>query len=64
MKDIQGNMRHSRMSTTADIYVQDIPESRRRAVNSLPVPKLLQFPSSGTELVPIGTRLDPGRACK
>lgn len=38
MKDIQGNMRHSRMSTTADIYVQDIPESRRRAVDSLPVP--------------------------
>ena len=32
MKDIQGQMRHSRMSTTADIYVQDIPESRRRAV--------------------------------
>jgi site-specific recombinase XerC len=41
MKDIQGNMRHSRMSTTADIYVQDIPESRRRAVDSLPVPRLV-----------------------
>jgi hypothetical protein len=38
MKDIQGNMRHSRMGTTADIYVQDIPASRRRAVDSLPVP--------------------------
>ena len=38
MKDIQGQMRHSRISTTMDIYVQDIPESRRRAVEKLPVP--------------------------
>jgi integrase len=38
MKDIQGQMRHSRIATTMDIYVQDIPESRRRAVEKLPVP--------------------------
>jgi integrase len=38
MKDIQGQMRHSRISTTMDIYVQDIPESRRRSVEKLPVP--------------------------
>jgi integrase len=38
MKDIQGQLRHSRISTTMDIYVQDIPESRRRAVEKLPVP--------------------------
>jgi integrase len=42
MKDIQGQMRHSRMATTADHYVQDIPESRRRAVERLPVPALVQ----------------------
>jgi integrase len=42
MKDIQGQMRHSRISTTMDIYVQDIPESRRRAVERLPVPTLVQ----------------------
>jgi integrase len=42
MKDIQGQMRHSRMSTTADIYVQDIPESRRSAVERLPLPTLVQ----------------------
>ena len=42
MKDIQGQMRHSRMSTTADIYVQDIPESRRRAVEKLPLPTMVQ----------------------
>jgi integrase len=42
MKDIQGQLRHSRLSTTMDIYVQDIPESRRRAVDKLPVPALVQ----------------------
>ena len=42
MKDIQGQMRHSRMSTTADIYVQDIPESRRSAVERLPLPAVVQ----------------------
>jgi len=42
MKDIQGQMRHSRISTTMDIYVQDIPESRRRAVEMLPVPATVQ----------------------
>jgi integrase len=42
MKDIQGQMRHSRISTTMDIYVQDIPESRRRAVDRLPVPAMVQ----------------------
>ena len=42
MKDIQGQMRHSRMSTTADIYVQDIPESRRSAVERLPLPTVVQ----------------------
>ncbi len=42
MKDIQGQMRHSRISTTIDIYVQDIPESRRKAVERLPVPARVQ----------------------
>src|SRR5271165_1258516 len=42
MKDIQGQMRHSRISTTMDIYVQDIPESRRRAVEMLPLPATVQ----------------------
>jgi hypothetical protein len=42
MKDIQGQMRHSRVSTTADIYVQDIPESRRSAVERLPLPTVVQ----------------------
>lgn len=35
-KDIQGHLRHSRISTTMEIYVQDVPESRRAAVCNLP----------------------------
>lgn len=42
MKDIQGQMRHAQMSTTANIYVQDLPESRRRAVDRLPTPAMIQ----------------------
>jgi integrase len=36
-KDIQGHLRHSRVSTTMDIYVQDVPESRRQAVSRMPI---------------------------
>jgi integrase len=31
-KDVQGQMRHSRISTTIDIYAQNVPESQSRAV--------------------------------
>jgi integrase len=31
-KDVQFQMRHSRISTTMDIYAQHVPESQRRAV--------------------------------
>jgi hypothetical protein len=31
-KDVQGQMRHSRISTTMDIYAQNVPESQNRAV--------------------------------
>ena len=31
-KDVQGQMRHSRIQTTLDIYAQFVPESQRRAV--------------------------------
>lgn len=31
-KDVQGQMRHSRIATTMDIYAQYVPESQRRAV--------------------------------
>ena len=35
VKDAQALMRHSRASTTLDIYQQFVPESQRRAVDSL-----------------------------
>ena len=35
VKDTQALMRHSRVSTTMDIYVQDVPESQRSAVDHL-----------------------------
>jgi integrase len=31
-KDVQGQMRHSRIATTMDIYAQNVPDSQRRAV--------------------------------
>ena len=35
VKDAQGQMRHSRASTTLDIYQQFVPESQRRVVGRL-----------------------------
>jgi integrase len=35
LKDIQGVMRHASMSTTADIYVRQVPESVRRTVETM-----------------------------
>jgi len=35
VKDAQAQMRHSRGSTTLDIYQQFVPESQRRAVEKL-----------------------------
>lgn len=34
-KSVQGQMRHSRISTTLDIYAQFVPEGQRRAVEKL-----------------------------
>ncbi|HVR23922.1 MAG TPA: tyrosine-type recombinase/integrase [Candidatus Polarisedimenticolia bacterium] len=36
-KDVQGQMRHSRMGTTMDIYAQFVPESQRKAVRQMGV---------------------------
>jgi integrase len=35
VKDAQGQMRHSRASTTLDIYQQFVPESQRQVINKL-----------------------------
>jgi integrase len=51
VKDAQAQLRHSRASTTLDIYQQFVPESQRRAVDRL------------SQLAPIGTKtIDPETA--
>jgi hypothetical protein len=35
VKDAQGLMRHSRASTTQDVYQQVVPEAQRKAVRKL-----------------------------
>jgi integrase len=42
VKDAQAQMRHSRVTTTLEIYQQFIPESQRRVVN-----KLSELPGAG-----------------
>ena len=34
-KDVQGQMRRSRIATTMDIYAQFVPESQRRAITKM-----------------------------
>jgi integrase len=35
-KAVQGQMRHSRISTTMEIYARHVPEAQRRAVAQMP----------------------------
>jgi len=46
-KDVQGQMRHSRISTAMDIYAQFVPEGQRRAVK-----QLQQYAEANVPLVP------------
>ncbi len=52
IKDAQAQMRHSRASTTLDIYQQFVPASQRKAVDRLGqlVPKT-SMPEGGSGLV-------------
>ena len=45
LKDVQGQLRHSHVSTTADIYTQSLPESVRAAVESV-IDRLIGEPLS------------------
>jgi integrase len=36
-KDVQGQMRHSRISTTMDVYAQFVPQSQREAIDKMSV---------------------------
>jgi integrase len=35
VKDVQGRMRHSRVATTTDVYMQELPESVRATIDSI-----------------------------
>ena len=35
VKDVQGMMRHSRVATTTDVYMQELPESVRATINAI-----------------------------
>ena len=35
VKDVQGMMRHSRVATTTDVYMQELPEGVRATVDSI-----------------------------
>lgn len=35
VKDVQGMMRHSRVATTTDVYMQELPESVRATIDSI-----------------------------
>ena len=35
VKDVQGVMRHSRVATTTDVYMQELPEGVRATVDSI-----------------------------
>jgi site-specific recombinase XerD len=59
LKSVQGQMRHTRISTTMDIYAQIVPVAQRRAVEKLsefvdesvpkPVPLLSQKTGAETD---------------
>jgi hypothetical protein len=35
VKDVQGRLRHSRAATTADVYMQEIPESVQAMISAI-----------------------------
>lgn len=50
-KSVQGQMRHSRISTTMDIYAQFVPEGQKRAARKLTEYVAEQAKKSGPLLV-------------
>jgi hypothetical protein len=56
VKDIQGILRHASASTTADVYMQEIPEGIKRTLLSI---------SNELRAIPSSFNLDPnGNACQ
>ena len=61
VKDIQGVLRHSRIATTTDVYMQEIPESVQKTVDAISA-ELRLLPN--LEEVTCGTSVLPPNATK
>jgi integrase len=67
VKDIQGVLRHSRIATTTDVYMQEIPESVQKTVNAISaelrhLPDLEEIRPEPRVLLPNATKLEKGTA--
>ena len=65
MKDIQGVLRHSRIATTTDVYMQEIPESVQRTFDAINaelrlLPNLEEVKLGTSDLLPNATKLKSG----
>jgi hypothetical protein len=67
VKDIQGVLRHSRIATTTDVYMQEIPESVQRTVDAISaelrlLPNLEEVTCGASVLLPNATKLEKGNS--
>jgi integrase len=65
VKDIQGVLRHSRIATTTDVYMQEIPESVQKTVDAISaelrlLPNLEEVTLGTSDLLPNATKLKSG----
>jgi len=65
VKDIQGVLRHSRMATTTDVYMQEIPESVQKTVDAISaelrlLPNLEEVTRGTSVLLPNATKVKSG----
>jgi len=67
VKDIQGVLRHSRIATTTDVYIQEIPESVQKTVDAISaelrlllLPNLEEVTRRTSVLLPNATKLKSG----
>jgi hypothetical protein len=67
VKDIQGVLRYSRIATTTDVYMQEIPESVQRTVDAISaelrlLPNFEQVTRGTNVLLPNATKLEKGKS--
>jgi integrase len=67
VKDIQGVLRHSRIATTTDVYMQEIPESVQRTVDAISaelrlLPNLEEVTRGTNVLLPNASKLEKGKS--